>query len=132
MFATGYETQQLLKQKAVHLASNYAIASNAGTKFPKGRECPVIWESARPYLYVRTTVDGRIVAGGEDVDFVDAAKRDKLLARKTKTLEKKKIWQMFPHLKWRVATESGANLAVCAGFVPVLGLADASQAFITN
>jgi glycine/D-amino acid oxidase-like deaminating enzyme len=58
VFATGYETQQVLKQKAVHLASSYAIASNARTKFPKGRECPVIWESARPYLYVRTTVDG--------------------------------------------------------------------------
>jgi glycine/D-amino acid oxidase-like deaminating enzyme len=65
VFATGYETQQFLKQKSVHLASSYAIASNAGTKFPKGRECPVIWESARPYLYVCTTVDGRIVAGGE-------------------------------------------------------------------
>jgi glycine/D-amino acid oxidase-like deaminating enzyme len=43
------------------------------------------------------------VAGGEDVDFVDAAKRDQLLARKTKTLEKK-IRKMFPDLKWKVAT----------------------------
>ena len=54
---------------------------------------------------MRTTVDGRIVAGGEDVDFVDAAKRDQLLARKTKTLEKK-IRKMFPHLKM----ESGHSL----------------------
>jgi len=120
VFATGYETQQLLKQKAVHLASSYAIASNAGTRFPKGRECPMIWESARPYLYVRTTVDGRIVAGGEDVDFVDAAKRDKLLARKTRTLEKK-VRKMFPHLKWKVATAWTGTFAESKDGLPYIG-----------
>ena len=120
VFATGYETQQFLKQKAVHLASSYAIASNARTKFPKGREYPVIWESARPYLYVRTTVDGRIVAGGEDVDFVDAEKRDQLLARKTKTLEKK-IRKMFPHLKWKVATAWTGTFAESRDGLPYIG-----------
>jgi glycine/D-amino acid oxidase-like deaminating enzyme len=120
VFATGYETQQFLKQKAVHLASSYAIASNARTKFPKGREYPVIWESARPYLYVRTTVDGRIVAGGEDVDFVDAEKRDQLLARKTKTLEKK-IRKMFPQLKWRLATAWTGTFAESRDGLPYIG-----------
>lgn len=38
---------------------------------------------------MRTTVDSRIVAGGEDVDFVDEAKRDQLLPSKTKTLKRK-------------------------------------------
>jgi hypothetical protein len=52
---------------------------------------------------MRSTVDGRIVAGGEDVDFVDAAKRDELLARKTKTLGKK-IRKMVPHLSWKLAS----------------------------
>jgi glycine/D-amino acid oxidase-like deaminating enzyme len=120
VFATGYETQQFLKQKAVRLASSYAIASNAGTKFPKGCECPVIWESARPYLYLRTTADGRIVAGGEDVDFVDATKRDRLLARKTKTLEKK-IRKMFPHLKWKLATAWTGTFAESRDGLPYIG-----------
>jgi glycine/D-amino acid oxidase-like deaminating enzyme len=61
VFATGYESQQLLRQTEVR-------------KFPEGRERPVIWESARPYLCVRTTTDSRIIAGGEDVDFVDEEK----------------------------------------------------------
>jgi glycine/D-amino acid oxidase-like deaminating enzyme len=120
VFATGYETQQFLKQKTVHLASTYAIASNAGIRISKGRECPVIWESARPYLYVRDTVDGRIVAGGEDVAFVDATKRDRLLARKAKTLEKK-IRQMFPHLKWKLATAWTGTFAESADGLPYIG-----------
>jgi glycine/D-amino acid oxidase-like deaminating enzyme len=120
VFATGYETQQFLKQKRVHLASSFAIASSAGTKFPKGREWPVIWESARPYLYVRSTVDGRIVAGGEDVDFVDEAKRDKLLARKTKTLEKK-IRKMFPHVSWKLVTAWTGTFAESRDGLPYIG-----------
>jgi glycine/D-amino acid oxidase-like deaminating enzyme len=120
VFATGYETQQFLKQKRVHLASSFAIASSAGIKFPKGREWPVIWESARPYLYVRSTMDGRIVAGGEDVDFVDEAKRDQLLARKTKTLEKK-IRKMFPHLKWKLAVAWTGTFAESKDGLPYIG-----------
>ena len=120
VFATGYETQQFLKQKRVHLASSYAMASTADTKFPKGREWPVIWESARPYLYVRSTVDGRIVAGGEDVDFVDAEKRDELLARKTKTLEKK-IRKMFPHISWELATAWTGTFAESKDGLPYIG-----------
>ena len=120
VFATGYETQQLLKQKRVRLVSSYAIASSAGTKFPKGREWPVIWESARPYLYVRSTVDGRIVAGGEDVDFVDGSKRDELLASKTKTLVKK-IRKMFPHLSWKLATAWTGTFAESKDGLPYIG-----------
>jgi glycine/D-amino acid oxidase-like deaminating enzyme len=120
VFATGYETQQLLKQKGVHLASSYAIASTAGTKFFKGREWPVIWESARPYLYVRSTVDGRVVAGGEDVDFVDAEKRDKLLARKTKTLERK-LHKMFPQLSWKLASAWTGTFAESKDGRPYIG-----------
>jgi glycine/D-amino acid oxidase-like deaminating enzyme len=120
VFATGYETQQFLKQKGVHLASSYAIASTAGTKFPKGREWPVIWESARPYLYVRSTVDGRVVAGGEDVDFVDAEKRDKLLARKTKTLERK-LRKMFPHVSWKLASAWTGTFAESKDGLPYIG-----------
>src|ERR1700684_42677 len=97
VFATGYETQQFLTQKTVRLLSSYAIASTAHTKFPKNFQRPVIWESARPYLYVRTTVHSRFVAGGEDVDFVDETKRDRLLPAKTKTLARK-LRKMFPHV----------------------------------
>jgi glycine/D-amino acid oxidase-like deaminating enzyme len=117
VFATGYETQQILHQKEVHLASSYAIASTAGTKFPKGL---VLWESARPYLYVRTTVDSRIIAGGEDVDFVNAEKRDRLLPSKTRTLVRK-VRKMFPKLSWKLDTAWTGTFGESRDGLPYIG-----------
>jgi glycine/D-amino acid oxidase-like deaminating enzyme len=120
VFATGYETQQFLKQKTVRLVSSYAIASTPGIKFPKGYERPVIWETARPYLYIRTTVDSRIVVGGEDVDFVDEKKRDRLLAGKTKTLERK-IRKMFPYISWKLAAAWTGTFGESNDGLPYIG-----------
>ena len=49
----------------------------------------MIWEASEPYLYLRTTTDGRVVCGGEDEEFSDEAARDALLPRKTATLKRK-------------------------------------------
>ena len=49
----------------------------------------MIWESSDPYLYLRTTPDGRIVCGGEDEEFSDETARNALLPRKTATLQRK-------------------------------------------
>jgi glycine/D-amino acid oxidase-like deaminating enzyme len=49
----------------------------------------MIWEASDPYLYLRTTPDGRIVCGGEDEDFSDETARDALLSRKAKVLSRK-------------------------------------------
>ena len=49
----------------------------------------MIWEASDPYLYLRTTPDGRIICGGEDEEFSDEAARDALLPRKTATLQRK-------------------------------------------
>ncbi len=120
VFATGYESQQLLKQRNVHLISSYAIASTPRTKFPGGNEFPVIWESARPYLYLRTTVDSRIVAGGEDVDFVDERERDRLLAKKTKTLTRK-VRKLLPHVKWKLAAAWTGTFGESKDGLPYIG-----------
>jgi glycine/D-amino acid oxidase-like deaminating enzyme len=101
VFATGYETQSVLRQPTVRLVSSYAIASKPGVTFPAGFESAVLWESARPYLYARMTADGRIVAGGEDVDFSDDEARDRLLPSKTVVLERK-MRRLMPNLKWEL------------------------------
>jgi glycine/D-amino acid oxidase-like deaminating enzyme len=49
----------------------------------------MIWEASDPYLYVRTTPDGRIVCGGEDEEFSNTAARDALLPQKTRMLQRK-------------------------------------------
>jgi glycine/D-amino acid oxidase-like deaminating enzyme len=61
----------------------------------------MIWQSADPYLYLRTTTDGRVICGGEDEEFVDEDERDALTARKTKTLQRK-LKQLMPAIDTRV------------------------------
>jgi glycine/D-amino acid oxidase-like deaminating enzyme len=51
----------------------------------------------RPYLYIRTTKDGRVIRGGEDEEFSDEAKRDALIPEKTAILSAK-LAKLFPRL----------------------------------
>ena len=87
VLATGYETQDFLSKPVAKLASTYAVASEPlGSSDAWGEDECLIWERARPYLYLRTTSDHRVVVGGEDEPFRDPKRRDRLLAAKTKTL----------------------------------------------
>ncbi len=88
ILATGYEAASTYLPDAFTLGSSYAIASPPGMA-ARWEEKALIWEAADPYLYLRTTRDGRIIVGGEDEDFVDADKRDRLIPSKGATLEAK-------------------------------------------
>lgn len=93
--ATGYETEQMLKQESVSLHSTYAFASEPLQEIPT--DFPQLWESARPYLYARTTPDHRLIVGGEDDSFASAEHRDRAMpARITRLVRKAK--KLFPHL----------------------------------
>lgn len=94
--AMGYETETLFETAdLVSLHSSFALASEP---LPVERQwwhrC-LLWETARPYFYLRTDSDDRIILGGEDVPFRSAAARDKLLPAKTRKLEEH-FAGMFP------------------------------------
>ncbi|WP_119080560.1 NAD(P)/FAD-dependent oxidoreductase [Chitinophaga alhagiae] len=95
--ATGYESLQYIREKIVDLRSTYAIAGEHGETATPWYENCLIWETKDPYLYLRTTPDKRIVAGGRDEQFYSPARRDKLLKRKTRQLEQD-VRRLFPHL----------------------------------
>jgi len=44
----------------------------------------MVWESARPYLYMRTTGDGRLLVGGDDDNIDIPARRDRRVEGKAK------------------------------------------------
>lgn len=88
VYCTGYETQNMLPDKIVKLKSTYAMVSE---KIPTLKEevCNTLfWNTDAPYLYMRTTSDGRLLVGGEDEDFRNPLKRDLLLGRKCNKLIK--------------------------------------------
>ena len=103
VFATGYETHAFLQAKVARLVSTYALVSEPVRSFPGwGEDRCVIWEHRRPYLYLRTTDDGRILVGGEDEDFRDPRRRDRLLPEKTVRLAER-FRELFPEIDFQVA-----------------------------
>ncbi|MFD0738106.1 NAD(P)/FAD-dependent oxidoreductase [Lysobacter koreensis] len=98
VMATGYAAQRWLKQRVASNRSSYAYVTDPIDDAALGElRRTMVWESARPYLYLRSTGDGRLVVGGED-DAVDVpARRDARVQAKSKRLMKK-LHRQFPHL----------------------------------
>lgn len=89
ILAGGYERARVFLPPAFSLLSSYAIATAAGTA-PLWREAAMIWEASDPYLYVRGDPEGRIIAGGEDVDFfTPETARDRRIGEKSGTIAAK-------------------------------------------
>ncbi|RUZ56337.1 FAD-binding oxidoreductase, partial [Mesorhizobium sp. M7A.F.Ca.US.007.01.1.1] len=99
VLATGYELVEIVPAAAHRIISTWAIAT-----CPQPRklwpDAAFIWEASEPYLYMRTTIDGRVICGGEDEDFVDEARRDELIADKSTRIAEK-LGLVFPHLDTR-------------------------------
>jgi glycine/D-amino acid oxidase-like deaminating enzyme len=88
VFATGYELPERLPRQGHRVISTWVMATESQAARLWPTQC-LIWEAADPYLYLRTTADGRIVIGGEDEERGDAAYREAVLADKTQTLARK-------------------------------------------
>jgi glycine/D-amino acid oxidase-like deaminating enzyme len=89
IFAAGYEAQSIRKDSNAALSSSFAIVTAPAADFTGWHQQSLIWETARPYLYLRTTTEGRIIIGGLDEKRYDKetmessliAKRDELLMK---------------------------------------------------
>lgn len=88
IYCIGYESKNLIKEHFVNLKSTYAIVSEIDPKKFKNITNTLVWNTDEPYMYMRTTDDGRILIGGGDEDFYDAKKRDSLLNKKEKEILK--------------------------------------------
>ncbi len=102
VIAAGFESKALLKGEAGTLKSTYALISEPLPKISEWHRQCLIWESGSPYLYLRTTTEGRVIVGGEDEDFVNAKRRDALISQKARTLVKK-FGRLFPDVPLEVA-----------------------------
>ncbi len=98
IFAGGYESLEIKQDKNAVLSSTYAIATESFLKNEAWFANSLIWETARPYLYMRTTVDGRMIVGGLDESTVIPEQRDAMLHHKKDQLLKSLI-ELFPLYK---------------------------------
>ena len=104
VIACGYEAQDLLTQKVVDLNSTYAFVTPP-LKESGWPDRYLLWESSRPYCYMRKTAEGRLLFGGADDPFKNADLRDSLIGKKTETLlarcrELLPEWPIEPDYSW--------------------------------
>lgn len=88
IYCNGFESTEIIKEPFVDLLSTYAIVGEPCEDDQSHLSDTLFWNTADPYLYMRTTDDKRLLIGGEDEDFVNAFKRDALLPRKADKLQK--------------------------------------------
>ena len=121
VIAAGYEAEAFLPRPVTKLVSTYAIISepvNAFVGWPARRA--LIWETARPYLYLRTTADNRIIIGGADQPFRDPDARDRLVGVKARLLERR-LRRLFPRIPFETAYAWAGTFANTAHGLPFIG-----------
>ena len=101
IFATGYETQNYLKEKIVNLKSTYAFITKPLLESKLWKDRALLWDTGDPYLYVRLTPDNRILIGGADLVFRNSWLRDILIARRTKSVVKQ-FNERIPEMQFEI------------------------------
>ena len=94
VYATGYHVEPSLLPTGSELVATYVMVTRPQPENLWKDDC-LIAEASSPYLYLRTTADGRIMCGGEDEPWQGKAQCDALLGKKTAILQDK-LAMMFP------------------------------------
>lgn len=120
IIACGYESQQYIPKKIQELQATYAICSEPFVQKDFWYKNALIWETATPYLYLRTTSDNRIIIGGKDIPFSNPLKRDSLINQKAKSLERS-FAKLFPAIPFKTDFKWAGTFASTRDGLPYIG-----------
>lgn len=121
VYAGGYAPHSLLRGKVPsrELVRSYAIASEALPEkrfWPEGR---MIWETGRPYAYIRRTEDNRVIIGG--LDETQASLPDESRIQRRSEQLKRRLWSRIPGLDVDIAYSWGALFGESDDGLPYIG-----------
>jgi glycine/D-amino acid oxidase-like deaminating enzyme len=119
VLACGYEVPPSLQPAVMQLHSTYAAVTEPtrhGGALARG--C-IMWESSRPYTYLRQ-VDDRVVIGGADVSFRGDVVRDRMLADRTRRLERE-LRRLLPSCDALIAYNWAGTFAETRDGLPIIG-----------
>jgi len=119
VFCTGYEvpTRVPTRDHAIH--STWAMASAPNAVLPAWLARTVVWEASDPYLYLRTTADGRLIAGGHDEDSSSAYTLAHRLASKARAISED-IRALLPASQFRVSHVWGGAFGESTTALPLI------------
>lgn len=121
VMAAGYASQHWLDPRVARNRSSYAFVTDPLPEAALGPlRTTMLWETAHPYLYLRSTADNRLLVGGEDDALDVPARRDARVDAKTRTLVGK-VGKLFPQLRLTPAFAWAGTFAETRDGLPFFG-----------
>lgn len=121
VYAVGYEPEELRgKLIKAELNRSFALVTEVQPSLQSWHERFLVWETARPYLYMRTTIDGRVVVGGLDEHTEKPTHSDKELRKHSDKLHSQ-LKALFPELQAPIAYEWCATFGESRDGLPFIG-----------
>lgn len=123
IFATGYNIPPFIPRRSVRLTSTFAFATSPLPTFDGwGEDRCLIWETARPYFYARTTRDGRAILGGADLPFKGSHKVDRIQDKQIERVARQ-FTEMFPGIQFDVDWSWAGTFGETEDGLPYIGVA---------
>lgn len=120
VYTTGYDRLPYGKMKGADINRSYAIVTEQKPGFEGWYENALIWETARPYLYMRKTMDHRIIIGGLDEKKADPAKHEtKVDAMANVLLDK--LHELLPDETFHASYKYCASFGESLDHLPFIG-----------
>ncbi|MFC4103132.1 NAD(P)/FAD-dependent oxidoreductase [Paenibacillus xanthanilyticus] len=121
VYAIGYEPEELRGHLVkAELHRSFALVTEPVADLSGWHKQWMIWETKRPYLYLRTTPDGRAVIGGLDEDISAPVRGARELRRHTARLMGE-LALLFPDLAAQPAYEWSATFGESRDGLPFIG-----------
>lgn len=122
VYAVGYQPQQLHQQRFHPLLNrSYVIVTNPVPDLTSWYEKYMLWETARPYLYLRTTIDSRIIVGGLDESIQTPNHNQSSVEAHSRTLLEE-LRKLFPDYELQIDYSWNATFAETTDQLPYLGV----------
>jgi glycine/D-amino acid oxidase-like deaminating enzyme len=120
VLATGYVMPGIVHSTVQKISSSWAIATMPQ---PENiwKTAALIWEDSKDYLYVRSTVTGRIIIGGEDSDeIVEPDARDRMIPEKSRKLARR-LAALWPPAKIDIEFRWSGTFDTTTDGLPLIG-----------
>ncbi len=120
IYTIGYEKKQNAKKEETKFNRSYVMVTKPIHSDMHWHHKALIWETRRPYLYLRTTAEGAIMVGGMDENISEAPVDGKVIENcADKLLKQAKA--LFPHLDLEVDYCYAATFAETQDQLPFIG-----------
>ncbi|PPA69929.1 NAD(P)/FAD-dependent oxidoreductase [Jeotgalibacillus proteolyticus] len=120
IYSTGYQSFPFENRSVAELKETFAIATAPVENLADWTYQALIWETKRPYFYMRTTEDNRIIAGGlDEEEGVTSLNAQKLEEKGERLLER--IKEHFPALNLKVSHAWSTQFGGIKDGLPLIG-----------